>query len=226
MDSSERQISVSADGREKGECVDVGLGKCDGVDMGASNGLGMGPVGVEGKFRSAKNVIPDYQSKVIHLDSPSSLNPSRPISSPPLQSILHALLTFSADPTYSDTASDLATGVPSLGLIGLGRVGKRHARVKEPLAAVGNAGLANGFERDGEGSGSEIDFMGGGRGVAVDIIPEARGRGMKMRLNQSCDIVILTFSSLRVKPSFFSIGIAVFCLIWLITLCLSQWDDD
>lgn len=42
IDSRERQMSVSADGREKGEWEEVGLGRWEGVEMGTSNGLAMG----------------------------------------------------------------------------------------------------------------------------------------------------------------------------------------
>jgi hypothetical protein len=56
MDSSERQRSVSAEGRAKGDPAETEVGWC--VCGVVSNGFGMGPEGVEGIVRRAKKVIP------------------------------------------------------------------------------------------------------------------------------------------------------------------------
>jgi hypothetical protein len=61
MDSRERQRSVSAEGRAKGDPeTETELGRCAlGV---LSNGFGMGPDGVEGIVRRAKKVMPAIRS--------------------------------------------------------------------------------------------------------------------------------------------------------------------
>ena len=155
-------------------------------------------------MRRAKKVIPRGVSFIIgHNESPSSpssRNPSGPISTPPRHNNRHVLLPFPADPA-ADTAVVFDPGVASpAALAGLGRVGKRHVREKD-TAALGRAGLAKGFARLGEGATSGAVI---GRIAVVDMLAPApgptmgRGRGRRAsRVTPTCRSSIVGVRDLK-----------------------------
>lgn len=129
MDSSERQRSVSAEGRAKGDPeteAETELGRCAlGV---LSNGFGMGPEGVDGIVRRAKKVMPTMRfggqielhdtdmtqtTKTPGANVPSSRHPSRPISKPPRQRSLQACLPLPIDRSAVEVLVPFSAGVAS-----------------------------------------------------------------------------------------------------------------